>query len=308
MTPAKAAREAERFNARCPVGTPVRFWPGLYTGPGILSRVRDRAVVMSDHASVWVEGHASSVKLSHVAPIVDHQVLFSTPMVRALLRGDKTQTRRLIKAPRWAERGDLEIMDDGPYAVARASGCLAAIRSPYGMPGDTLSVRETWAHRSDLRAVDQGPYPYLYAADTPGGREYHDDTTPLRWRPSIFMPCEAARIRLAITDVRAERLHGISCVDAAAEGMASYWRDLDMRSAARIGNAWTRFAVRHGWEKTAPDYRGLYAALWEKINPGTWESNPWVWVVTFRRTAPELDRHLPSPIGSTARHARMGRR
>lgn len=335
MTPAKAAREAEHFNARCPVGTPVRYWPGLRTGPGTIARVRNRAVVMSDHASVWVEGQASSINLSHVAPLEDRPVLFSTPMVRALLRGDKTQTRRILKLPRWAEREGLETLEDLPYAVARASftrrspqrrpsqerrrdrrtprsGCLAAVRSPYGLPGDGLWVRETWAHRADLKALDGGSHEYLFAADTPGGRYHHDDGTDLKWRPSIFMPRAAARIRLEVTGVRAERLHDISLDDAAAEGMASYWRDLHMRSATRIGNAWTKFAVRHGWGdgETSRDYRGLYAAIWEKINPGTWEANPWVWVVTFRRTTPELDRHhLPSLVGeSTARHARTGRR
>ena len=295
MTPARALREAERFNARCPVGTPVRFWPGLRTGPGTVGRVRNRAVVMSDHASCWVEGQAGSINLSHVAPLADLPVLFATPMVRALLRGDKTQTRRLLKAPRWAERDGLEIEVDGPHAVARASGCLAPVACPYGLPGDRLWVRETWAHRADLRCLDPGPHAYLYAADAPGGRYHHDDGADLRWRPSIFMPREAARIRLEVTGVRVERLHDLSVADAAAEGMASYWRDLDARSATRAGNAWTRFALRHGWEKTAPDYRGLYAALWERINGGTWEANPWVWVVTFRRTAPAEDVPLREP-------------
>lgn len=284
MTPAKALREAERFNARCPVGTPVRYWPGLRTGPGTIGRVRNCAVVMSDHASCWVEGQAGSINLSHVAPLVDHAVLFSTPMVRALLRGDKTQTRRILKLPRWTEREGLETLEDLPYAVARASGCLAAVRSPYGLPGDGLWGRETWAHRADLKTLDGGPHEYLFAADTPGGRYHHDDGTVLKWRPSIFMPRAAARIWLEVTGVRVERLHELSAADAAAEGMESYARDLDARSSARIGNAWARFALRHGWGKSAPDYRGLYAALWEKLNPGTWDANPWVWVVTFRRT------------------------
>lgn len=292
MTPARALREAERFNAACPVGTPVRFWPGLRTGPGTVGRVRSGAVVMSDHASCWVEGQASSINLSHVAPLGDRPVLFQPPMVRAILRGTKTQTRRLVKVPRWGEAGTLEEGDDGPLAVACASGCLADVPCPYGLPGDALWVRETWAHRADLRCLDPGPHAFLYAADAPGGRYHHDDNSPLAWRPSIFMPRAAARIHLAVTDVRVERLHALSIEDAAAEGMASYWHDLDMAAARRDGNLWERFARRHGWESGSPDWRGLYAALWDRLNAGTWDANPLVWVVTFRRVAPVDDVYL----------------
>lgn len=183
------------------------------------------------------------------APGASRPILFSAPMVRALLDGRKTQTRRAVKLPAWAESSTQIELDDyaamfdlrGPYAVCRKTGCLAQITCPYGRVGDTLWVRETFAHRGDS---------VYYRATT--GCAYDG-----AWRPAIHMPRRLSRIALRITAVRCERLQSISEADAEAE------------AAEPIGVGYTNF-------------RGGYHLLWDLINgPGSWLVNPWVWVLEF---------------------------
>jgi hypothetical protein len=123
------------------------------------------------------------------------------------------------------------------------------IDCPYGKPGDKLWCRETWAPHSDM------PRSAIYRCDR--GGDYQDNVTPnFRWRPSIFMPRWASRILLEITAVRIERLQDISNADALAEGV-------ELRGEMR---PWA-----------------IYRELWESINGrGSWEVNPWVWVIEFR--------------------------
>jgi hypothetical protein len=183
--------------------------------------------------------------------VKERPILFSGPMVRAILDGSKTQTRRTFK-------GTTE--HKGPYNPAymeahqQANGWGSIC--PYGTPGDRLWVRETWAHERDGTGCpdDTG---VLYRATDPG---WDDEGTGLRWRPSIFMPRIASRILLEITDVRVQRLQEISDEDARAEGY-------DRRS----------HAFPREW----------FALLWERIHgPGSWDANPWVWAITFRRIQP----------------------
>lgn len=179
---------------------------------------------------------------------MDRPILFSGAMVRALLAGTKTQTRRVVKP-------------DGKYRldlVAPADG--GPSRCPYGAPGDRLWVRETWN-------TFEGWAGYFYAADDHSfGIGADDDPDHIaehavRWRPSIHMPRAVSRITLEITAVRVERLQDISEADAWAEGIPG---DLLHRA--------------QGWAPRA------YQFLWEQINgPGSWDANPWVWVVEFRR-------------------------
>jgi hypothetical protein len=120
----------------------------------------------------------------------ERPILFSTEMVKAILDGKKTQTRRIVK-------------DD-----------LAAC--PYGEPGDILWVRETWAHLSDYQGTDPGTAAiasgYFYRQQTPDAVE--------KWRPSIFMPRKACRILLKVEDVRTERLQEITQDEARLEGIS----------------------------------------------------------------------------------------
>ena len=174
----------------------------------------------------------------------ERPILFSAPMVRALLAGTKTQTRRIVKAR------DLEWMDvhQGLREPDNAERC------PYGQPGgDRLYVRETWAAP---HAYDHLP-PRLIPQDARIHYAATEDRGGLLWRPSIHMPRWASRITLEVTGVRVERLQDISEADAIAEGVYT--------------------------DPACPAY-DAYAQLWDEINGlGSWEANPWVWVVGFHR-------------------------
>lgn len=190
----------------------------------------------------------------------ERPILFSGPMVRALLDGTKTQTRRVWKMPRgcsWYEGhgGEAAGMvqdDEGP-----AWWHVSEQRCPYGQPGDRLWVREAWRTEPALdpcppREIAMVGAPVQYEAGP------HADVLGGKLRPSMFMPRSLARITLVVTDVRVERLQDISEADAIAEGV----------------------------EAERPDTAvGAYEWLWEAINgPGSWDANPWVWVVEFRKT------------------------
>lgn len=176
--------------------------------------------------------------------MTERPILFSAPMVRALLDGTKTQTRRVVKNPAllWLEQFE-------PKYVALPGNHL----SPYGYAGDRLWVRETWGVLFD-DAADRDD-PTWWAADYAPG-ELDQQARPRRWRPSIHMPRWRSRIDLDVTGVRIERLQDISYDDAVAEGIA------------------------HDYPKAVAQYRDL----WEDINgAGSWATNPWVWVIEFRR-------------------------
>jgi len=193
--------------------------------------------------------------------MTDRPILFSGPMVRALLDGSKTQTRRLMK-PDGKYRLDLVCPADGGPA-----------RCPYGQPGDRLWVRETfyafgrWETRYSAKkgrdewhfidmTAECGNWYFYDATSQPDAEKFRRSSiTPMWWkRPAIFMPRWASRITPEITGVRVERLWDISDADARAEGCEG-----------------TKLS---------------YAKLWDAINgPGSWDANPWVWVVEFRRQA-----------------------
>jgi hypothetical protein len=211
--------------------------------------------------------------------VKERPILFSAPMVRAILAGTKTQTRRVVK-PQPAPEAPLSFLLPQPNAkgaLARwcqtdARGIVSndhAVRCPYGMKSDRLYVRETWQHANH----PLGPYDdrcaVFYRADYfddphgPDG-ELSPEGKYREWRPSIHMPRSASRILLEITGVRVERLHDISEADALDEGVPN--------SLHLPGG---RFA------------RENFAHLWWTINgDGAWEANPWVWVVEFQRVLP----------------------
>lgn len=192
----------------------------------------------------------------------ERPILFSAPMVRAILAGAKTQTRRVVK--------DRHI-DAAPPA------CLfqwLRERCPYGQPGDRLWVRETWQHAN----FPFGPYDdscqVFYRADYmddphgPDG-EKSPEGKYRNWKPSIHMPRSASRILLEITSVRVERLQDISESDACAEGA---------RSADLVTGRECILDPKSG------SYRLHFSDLWEQINgAGTFVANPFVWVIEFKR-------------------------
>jgi hypothetical protein len=197
--------------------------------------------------------------LSKLSQEVERPILMSAPMVRAILAGTKTQTRRAIKRPERYER----IRD-------------CAFCCPYGLPGDRLWVRERIMLPPDItpRMLREGADTWprcVYLADgwwfgrkrdlgTLSVADYDEEAERSLWRelawrsvPCIHMPRWASRITLELTDVRVERLQEISQADVIAEGIP-----------------------------TQTDYR----RLWDSINgAGSWDANPWVWALTFRRIA-----------------------
>jgi hypothetical protein len=204
----------------------------------------------------------------------ERPIPFSAPMVRALLAGTKTQTRRVVKPqPRRVDGG--VPFGDAP-AWAHAEPGSAVMRCPYGRPGDRLWVREAWRTYASLdhlppRHIAAGAQVW-YEADTglPGLRGL---VRQGKLRPGMFMPRWASRITLEVTGVRVERLQDISEADAIAEGQ----RDGGDNSHARWG-----FDGVPGTFCDCPVT--AYAALWESINgPGSWDANPYCWVVCFRR-------------------------
>jgi hypothetical protein len=192
--------------------------------------------------------------------VKERPILFSAPMVRALLDGSKTQTRRVgglevinAEPNRYEFRG----ITSGPGAPHfafhdRESGAQVLVRCRHGQPGDRLWVRETFGNLEG----DGVPPEWSYRADT------HDAVLPPRWTPSIHMPRAASRIDLEVTGVRVERLLDISESDAIAEGVEPLTEPgAVFRPAA-----------------------SAYSDLWEQINgAGSWAANPWVWVVEFQK-------------------------
>lgn len=181
-------------------------------------------------------------------------MMFKGELVRAILDGRKTQTRRVVKAD-WiqSERAPLQT-NPGRFHF----WCSGEHDCPFGKHGDLIYVRETWMdlQGTGVEYISDGKLQrYAYAADTPPG-SYGDECRKeygLKWRPSIHMPKSAARILLEITGVRVERLQDISETDAIAEGI-----------------------------KRVDDPIGSFRSLWESTG-GDWQANPWVWVIDFKR-------------------------
>lgn len=196
-------------------------------------------------------------------------ILFSGPMVRALLEGRKTQTRRVVKPQpsthHWQKSpgyiGDYRHEGDNLWHFAHRIpqnptwDCDRQIACPYGKPGDLLWVRETFSQHPQFADL-------AYKADDDG--DGFEDSDGFLWEPkyspSIHMPRALSRLTLRITDVRVQRLRDISSEDVNAEGVSP--------GIPGCGGA--------------GDYRHTFMRLWESINgPGSWDANPWVWALTF---------------------------
>jgi hypothetical protein len=221
--------------------------------------------------------------------VKERPILFSGPMVRALLDGSKTQTRRIVKgmALDWLQPGMFT-----PEYVASSSNLL----SPFGFAGDRLWVRETWAIECLGRIGTPGgydcSYELRYRADG-AAREFDcppgtDDSAYLRaydrmrgdWWPSIHMPRWASRITLEVAHVSVERLQDISYEDALAEGVSDFAATFADEEKNAIGETPEQTARRLEWPQRQ------YRSLWDGLNAARgygWNANPWVWVVDFKR-------------------------
>jgi len=234
--------------------------------------------------------------------IKERPILFSAPMVRAILEGRKTVTRREVK-----KRAALDCLAAGfePAFLALPGN---ADLCPYGKSGDRLWVRETteadYANGAVLSRYAADKEPVLYGGcEDP---EYNGSVAhwnyPRKSRPSIHMQRWASRILLEITDVRVERLQDISDEQAQAEGC--FFTDYG-RKCGHGGKGWTdvgscpapeaHHPQRDGWmwDKTTSSSQCLgaprwaFANLWNKVNgPDAWDANSWVWVVEFKRVTP----------------------
>jgi len=191
----------------------------------------------------------------------EQPIIFSAEMVRAILAGPKTQTRRVIK-PQTEDYMREAAMAPGSGALwnnwaIKVGGKIKQIKCPYGKVGDLLWVRETWGAWPHMGGgVQADSLRYRATDDKP-----NDPHNTWRWRPSIYMPKHVARIWLEITNVRVERVQDISEPDSQAEGC-----DADY--------------------VTGQTYRFNFSYLWDSINRERgygWEVNPWVWVLEFRK-------------------------
>jgi hypothetical protein len=244
----------------------------------------------------------------------ERPIIFSAPMVRAILEGTKTQTRRVVKpqppeilpayAPKvyWPARdrhmthGDpdgaayLQFERPGDYDGAHVMRGGFGFRCPYGQPGDRLWVREAWQAffddevqadrpRGPRHTMGQPARPdrksfVFYKADGPG--PVHPDGFQALWKSPLHLPRKYSRITLEVTAVRVERLQDISEADALAEGVTPKW---EPGCSGRLMEALGGFSFRPA--------ASAYAELWEQINgPGSWDANPWVWVIEFKRVTP----------------------
>jgi hypothetical protein len=210
----------------------------------------------------------------------ERPILFSAPMVRALLDASKTQTRRVCKPMNaWVVKDCLEVRNvDGVlhHFLKGAQQPIERLRSPYGQPGDRLWVKETW---SEVGTMDPGLIVYRadYRACVPAQYQNLPPAAEIKWKPSLFMRRTASRILLEVVSVRVERLQDISEADAVAEGVVKFSDNL-------INGI-------PGWKGypeaiPRPTAKDAYVDLWELINGiNSWDVNPWVWVVEFWRVA-----------------------
>lgn len=212
----------------------------------------------------------------------ERPILFSGPMVRALLAGSKTQTRRVIKDQSIGERFSHMTEDGRAHLEWLGTPCCgtgvwdvpeysAQVACPYGQPGDRIWVRESFMP-VPLEAApgpSQTPWSIAYAAGGQTELLAPSSYNPTlynyeRWTPSIHMPRWASRITLEVTGVRVERLQDISEADALAEGVPN--------SLHLSGGRFARENFAHLW--------------WTIHGDDAWAANPWVWVIEFNQTTP----------------------
>ncbi|EIY2220120.1 TPA: morphogenetic protein [Klebsiella pneumoniae] len=207
-------------------------------------------------------------------------MIFNGEMVRAILDGRKTQTRRIVKGTdgavkfckEWDINGEEIFVVLGEKDRTGMNPVLGAISCPFGAVGDRIWVRETFqGPLFDYDLMDsycKDPTPFekpefcVYKADGVPAPEFYDADDELHccWRPSIHMPRWASRILLEITNVRVERLKSISDGDALREGCST----ADMKSGDCVAD--------------------VFARLWASIyGAESWNANPWVWVIEFKR-------------------------
>ncbi|HBT1760751.1 hypothetical protein [Klebsiella pneumoniae] len=205
-------------------------------------------------------------------------MIFNGEMVRAILDGRKTQTRRPIKwkQTRFTEIGEREDGSKWPWSEDAEHACDFWHPCPFGAVGDRIWVREKWNKYGGL---------LTYRADHDWIDDMRKETVcTAKWVPSIHMPRWASRILLEITDVRVERLNAISPEDAESEGLecTNFTGFGDEPGLPSYPEPDVYFdPLKKQWKEYPPE---AFAGLWESIyGEGSWQANPWVWVIEFKR-------------------------
>jgi hypothetical protein len=254
--------------------------------------------------------------MSTQSPVKETPMPFNTTMIQALLAGTKTQTRRLIK-PQPVPVDQLADEDDDDVTVQvfiSSNGQLRTplrygsrlVECPYGNLGDRIWVQEDFLDGHDYACADEDEARFSYMADCPA-----DQLTTYHWKASALMPRYASRILLEIVSVRVEQLQSITAVDAIAEGISSFtWTEFPSARHRPEGRQLTRYLdylipatdlrdIRSARADSHAEYHldpiTSFRTLWDSIYPisasrsnaeKTWDANPWVWVVSFKRIQP----------------------
>lgn len=224
----------------------------------------------------------------------EYPIIFSSAMIRAILNGSKTQTRRIILP--WPDawiRGS-----DGTFKVPMKKTnkkpganraiwqeddgtCYETMKCPYGQEGDRLWVRESWAQQLSGKFIYKADYPDGFAAD---------QTATGAWKPSIHMPRSVCRILLQVEEIRAERLMDITEEDAMAEGVQklfsdqdinfpNYKAELDLKPMPYKNYLWPKFAAFSSCTTAKQSFHTLWRAI---HGPDPVYENPWVRAITFK--------------------------
>ena len=236
----------------------------------------------------------------------ERPILFNGDMVRAILDGRKTQTRRkLACSSRYSDwqyacktldrddlRGFLPGADENSFLLQKTEGPIVdrewqPVSCPIGNVGEVLYIRETWAVGKCADSLKPSELcPKTWLQENNGLWYFADRTSPInpisprgKTRVSIHMPKWAARIKIEITDIRLERLQDISEADAKAEGIKSHQEDAaffyDYMKSSDLRKEWFMDPVKS------------FESLWNSVNSVcSWDFNPWVWVIEFERVAP----------------------
>lgn len=225
--------------------------------------------------------------MTTLTEVKERPILFSTPMIKAILEGRKTVTRRIVDI-------DHELANDVSkwgYSIFTPEGHISArtkqktetghrygekfIKLKYGKPGDVLWVRETWS-KIHYEGVDENPT-YIFKADWTG------DAVKGIWKPSIHMPRVACRLRLEIVSITVERLQDITEEDAIKEGIEPDPLGPNSMDGGVVypGLRFYNYAdVGYRYVKPLESFQ----SLWTKINGAeSWNANPWVWRLSFRK-------------------------
>lgn len=213
-------------------------------------------------------------------------ILFSADMIRALLDGRKTQTRRIVKYSDRSVPSLPDHFDDDGWPIAYWEGAdeIDRMPCPYGQPDDLLWARETWA---PVGACVRGGCWYKADGEWPSD-PYFD-----RWKPSIHMPSSCSRLTLKITNIRAERVQDISESDAVAEGIEVFNEDGNLWYSGWMDGKDSWFTDAWKWHCNDPIQ--AYKELWDGINFKRgfgWDVNPWVWVIEFEVIKQNVDKYL----------------